>query len=299
MTMPSRVGAYLYGNRYIAMDNFNSGVKVHDLVDRNGECGTALGMGGASGTIQNVTIDTAGDHVHEAGCTMTDNDGDAGGWSDGITLSGPDMKVIGNTIIDPSDVGIVYFGGTNTVIANNTVRITSGNYGAFAAIAVHSWDIGDASGTQVTGNTVVNEGDSRCGGLHAGINIGPQMWGAGCTQSVSTSAFGNSTCSNTPDVSKVAPCSGNFCQVWTMLPAGASFTLKDNTVTGAQINYLIEGFDILGTFVDQNNLSQTPRQTDWHAARFGCNGLVWGPLDKVAHDPSLPGYTNMPIHCER
>ena len=283
----------------IGMDGFNSAVKVHDLLDKNTECGTALGMGGAGGTIQNVTIDTAGDHVHVAGCALTDNDGDLGGWSDGITFSGPDMKIIGNTIIDPSDVGIVDIGGTNTTISNNTVRITAGNYGAFAAIAVHSWQIGDASGIQVIGNTVVSEGDSKCGGLHAGINIGPHMWGGGCTQSVSTMAFGNPSCSVNPDVTKVIPCSGAYCQVWTMLPSGGTFTLKDNTVTGAQVNYLIEGFDILGTFIDENNISQTPRQSDWGASRSGCNGVTWGPIDKVAHNPSLPGYTDLEIHCER
>jgi parallel beta-helix repeat protein len=283
----------------IAFDGFNSGVVVHNLVDAQTECGTALGFSGAGGTIENVTIDTAGDHVHAAGCAYTDNDGDIGGWSDGITMTGPDNKVINNTIINPSDVGIVFFGGTNTIISNNTIKVTAGNYGAFAAIAMHSWILADDSGVQVTGNTITSEGDSNCGGLHVGINLGPHMWGGGCVQTFWTSAVGNPTCSNNPNPSTVAPCIGGVCQIWTELPASGTFTLKDNTVTGAQINYLVEGFLIKGQFIDQNNISITPRQSDWGASRTGCNGVTWGPFDKVAHDPTLPGYTNLEIHCER
>jgi hypothetical protein len=274
-------------------------VVVHNLVDSQTECGTALGFGGAGGTIENVTIDTAGDHVHAAGCALTDNDGDLGGWSDGITMTGPDMKVLNNTIINPSDVGIVFFGGTNTIIANNTIKITAGNYGAFAAIAMHSWILADDSGVQVTGNTITSEGNSSCGGLHAGINLGPQMWGGGCVQTSWTSAVGNSACSLHPDPATVAPCTGGVCQIWTEIPVGGTFTLKDNTVTGAHINYLVEGFLIKGTFIDENNVSITPRQSDWGASRAGCNGVTWGPFDKVAHDPTLSGYTNLEIHCER
>lgn len=284
----------------ISFDGFDHNVVVHDLVDAQAECGTALGFGGAGGTIENVTIDTAGDHVHAAGCAYTDNDGDIGAWSDGITLFGPDHKIINNTIIDPSDVGVAFFGGQNTVISNNTFRITAGNYGAFAAIAVHSWEFGDASGIQVTGNTIISEGDTSCGGLHVGINLGPHMWGGGCVQAnSSTGAFGNPTCSVNPDVSLVAPCTGGVCQIWSVLPTGGTFTMKDNTVTGAQINYLVEGFIFNGQFVDQNNASVTPRRSDWGASRSGCYGVTWGALDKAAHHPSLSGYTDLEIHCER
>jgi hypothetical protein len=75
--------------------------------------------------------------------------------------------------------------------------------------------------------------------------------------------------------------------------------LKDNVVTGANINYLIEGFDLQGQFTDENNISRAPRLSDWQAARTGCNGITWGPLDKVAHHPALPNWTNLEIHCER
>jgi hypothetical protein len=279
---------------------WTTGVVVHDLVDSQAECGSALAFGGAGGTIHNVTIDTAGDHVHAAGCSYTDNDGDRTGWSDGITLFGTAHSITNNTIINPSDVGIVYFGGKDTIIADNNIRVTSGNYGTFAGIALHPWELGDVSGVQITGNQITSEGDTRCGGMHVGINLGPQMWGGACVNYATSANFGNNgSCSDEPSQTKVAACTTANCQLWAYLPAGGNLTLKDNAVTGAQINYLVEGLDILGPFIDQDNVSQTPRVSDWQAAKSGCNGVTWGALDKVAHHPSLPGYTDLRIHCER
>ena len=279
---------------------WSTGIVVHDLVDQQGECGSALTFFSAAGTIHNVTINTAGDHVHVPGCALTDADGDQGGWSDGITLFGPGQTVTNNTIINPSDVGIVFFGGKDTVISNNTVQITAGNYGAFAGIAVHPWIFGDVGGMQVNGNQITSAGDSTCGGLHAGLNLGPQMWSAGCVASSSAAMYGNSgACSLDPSPAMVAPCTGGACQIWAYLPSSSTFTMNNNAVTGAQINYLVDGFDILGSFTDTNNASTTPRISDWQAAKSGCQGVTWGTLDKVAHALSLPGYTDLIIHCER
>jgi len=279
---------------------WTTGVVVHDVVERGIECGSALAFFGAGGAIRNVTIDTAGDHVHAAGCAFTDDDGDQGGWSDGITLFGPGQTVEDNTIINPSDIGIVFFGGKNTTIANNTVEVTPGNYGAFGGIAIHPWSLGDVSGMLVTGNQVTSQGDTSCGGIHAGINLGPQMWGGACLNTSSGAMYGNSgSCSDNPSLETVAPCSGGQCQLWAYLPSGSTFTLRDNSVSGAQINYLVEGFAILGQFIDENNLSESPQLSDWAAARNGCNGVMWGALDRVAHHPAQPGYTDLLIHCER
>jgi len=283
----------------LGFDGFAGNLFVHDLIDQQGECGSGLAFTGSNGTIQNVTIDTVGDHVHAKGCANTDMDGDYGGWSDGITMAGPGHKIINNTIINPSDIGIVHFGGKDTIIAGNTIRITSGNYGAFGAIALHPWDTADTSGVQITGNTIINEGNGNCGGLHTGINLGSHMWGGACVRNPMQGTFGNPICSPEPDSAEVKPCSNATCQVWLVLPEGKTLTLKDNSVAGAHINYLIEGFLIEGQFIDENNISLEPRLTDWDAAKFGCEGIVWGPMDKVAHHPSLPGYSDIRIHCER
>ena len=275
-------------------------VVADDLHITDTECGTAFGMGGTSMVIMNTTVETAGDHVHAAGCASTDSDQDGvGDWSDGITFAGPDNLILGNTVVDPSDVGIVFFGGRSTVIRNNTVRVTAGNHGAFAGIAVHPWQFGDVAFGQVAGNTVVSDGDTSCGGIHAGINLGPQMWGGGCSFN-NSSAVGTATCTAEPVQPKGSPCPANAtCQKWAYVPAGTTYLLTDNTVTGAQINFLVDGVDLVGELVQGGNLSHTPRRSDWGASRTGCDGVFWGPTDFVAHDPTLPGWTNIRIHCER
>ena len=287
----------------LTFDGGYSGIVVHDLVSEQGECGTGLGFDvkrGTDNTIDNVIIDTVGDHVIEGGCTNTDDDGDFGGWSDGITVEGSGVTVTNNTVINASDIGIVSFGGKNTIIANNTVKITEGNYGAFAGIAVHSNGLANSSGDQVIGNIIISEGDNKCGGLHTGINIGMHMWGGACESNPLPGTYGTPSCSSEPDSELVGPCKeSSICQLYLLLREGDIFTFKDNTVTGAHINYLIEGFQINGQFVDENNISKSPQLSDWEAARKGCEGITWGPLDKSAHHVSLPGYTDLRIHCER
>jgi len=284
---------------------WSTGLLVDDLRISNTECGTALSMGAAASTIRNTTIDTAGDHVHVQGCVPTDNDEGLGDWSDGITFTGPGHTITGNTIINPSDVGIVFFGGRNTVISNNTVQVTSGNYGAFVGIAIHPWIFGDVSGVQVTGNQVSNAGNSTCGGIHAGINIGTHMWSGGCVGSAHGLAVGNpGSCSAEPTPPLGALCTeGALCQEWAHVAAGETFTFTNNHVAGAQINYLIEGLDMMGTLVESGNTSGAPRMTDWEAAKNGCSygGYTdyWGAIDRVAHHPSLAGWTDKRIHCER
>jgi parallel beta-helix repeat protein len=276
-----------------------SNIVTDDLHITNTECATAFGMnGGHSMVIMNTIIETAGDHVHGSGCETTDDDSDkVGDWSDGITFAGSGNLVMNNTIVNASDVGIVFFGGQETVIRNNTVQNTTGNHGAFAGIAIHPWITGDVAYGQVVGNIVSSEGDQTCGGIHAGINIGPHMWGGACTSGY-TSAVGNATCSQEPAAPQGRACNG-ACQVWAYLPPGTTYLFTDNHVTGANINYLVEGLDMQGTLIEKDNISTTPRRTDWDAARYGCEGIYWGPTDKIAHHPSLPGWTDMRIHCER
>ncbi len=173
-------------------------------------------MGGARGIIRNIVIHNAGDHTHAAGCDQIDDEDGIGDWSDGITFTGPAHLITGNIITNPSDVGIVFFGGRDTVISYNTVNSTNGNHGMFAGIAIHPWIFGDISGVQVIYNQMTNDSDSFCGGIHSGINT-----------------------------------------------------------------------------------SQTLRNTDWQAATEGCNGIQWIPTDRIAHHPSLIGWTDLQIHCER
>ena len=278
-------------------ERWSTGIVVEDVVSAATECGTALSLSGAAGVIRNVRIDIAGDHVHTAGCALTDDDGDVGGWSDGITFAGPGHLITGNTIVNPSDIGIVFFGGRDTTISGNTIHITPGNYGAFAGIAAHGWIYGDNSGLVISGNVVTSDGDSTCGGLHTGIDLGPHMWGGGCVAWSHAGAVGNAgACALEPEPPGGALC-GGACQVWNYAPLAAPVVLRDNQVVGAHINYLIEGVD--GPIEATNNSSLSPRLSDWESARYGCDGLTWGALHRVAHHPSLPGWEDLRIHCER
>ncbi len=287
-------------NFAINPDRWSTGHFVDDLYISNTECGTAFGMGGASVTIMNTTIEQAGDHVHASGCSDTDENEGLGDWSDGITFVGPNHLIIQNTVINPSDVGIVFFGGRETIIRDNTIRSLSGNSGAFAGIAIHPWSLGDVSFGQVVNNTITSRSDETCGGLHVGINLGPHMWGGGCMSDVRTPVIGNPSCSLDPAMPEGALCpSSGPCQAWASIAAGEVYRLTGNTVTGAHVNYLVGGVDLVGELIEENNTSLSPRWSDWQAARDGCHGLTWGPTDKIARDPNLPGWLDLRIHCER
>jgi hypothetical protein len=283
---------------------WSTGFVVDGLYIEDTECGTALGFCGAAGTIKDTTIDVGGDHVHVNGCAQTDPDEPMGAWSDGITFEGPGHTITGNTIYDVSDVGIVFFGGKDTVITDNYVQARAGNYGMFAGIAVHPWGLGDVSGGEVSGNTVVNTGDLACGGIHAGINIGTHMWSGGCVGWGGAAAVGNANvCTAEPPLPMGAHCiEGDPCQIWGHVAAGQTFKLQDNDVTGAQVNYLVEGMDVVGTFVESGNVSTTPVRTDWQddeACWMGGQLDTWTTIHKAAHHPTLPGWTDQRIHCER
>ncbi len=285
-------------------ERWTTGLVVRDVTLSNTECGTALALWGAACVIDSVIIYTAGDHVHRPGCEPTDPDEALTAWSDGITFTGPAHRIINNLIIDASDIGIVTFGGRDTIIANNTIIAQPGNNGMFAGIAVHPWNYGLLSGFQVVGNHVINEADPRCGGIHAGINIGSHMWGAGCTSYTSPAAVGdpNGCSSLSPPPGWTLCVSGQPCRVWGHIPEGATFTLADNTVTGAQVNFLVEGMEILGELIVSGNVSNSPQLTDW-ASDQGCtwDGITdsWGALDFVAHDPNIEGWTDQRIYCTR
>jgi len=282
-------------------DKWSTGLLVDNVYIRNVECGTGLGFSGAESSVTNSTIDTAGEHTHVTGCTATDPDGELAFWSDGITFDGTNMTVENNTIINASDIGIVFFGGKNARIGNNSILSTEGNYGAFAGIQVGPVGFGDISGLEVRGNTVISTSDQDCGGLHTGINIGQQMWNKGCVGEAGAGSVGNvGTCVDSLMPPDGSPCVvGELCQIWGYVPAGGSIFMTDNLVRGAHINYLVQGIEVQGSFEISGNVSEAPQETDWEAAVYGCNGTTWGPMDFVAQNPSIEGWTEFRIYCER
>jgi parallel beta-helix repeat protein len=282
---------------------WSTGFLVDDLIISNTECSTALSLCAAASTIRDTVIDIAGDHVLSPACEQTEVDDPDADWADGMTLEGPGHTITGNTVLDASDVGIVFFGGRDIVISNNTVEARPGNYGMFAAIAIHPWGWGDISGAEISGNVVINNASTTCGGIHVGINIGTHMWGGGCTGYADSVSVGNpNLCTAEPPQPMGTQCiQAQPCQRWAYVAAGETLTLRDNHVTGAQVNYLIEGLDLVGTLIESGNISTTPRMTDWETDRgCGANGEIdsWTTIDFAAHHPTIPGWTDQRIHCE-
>lgn len=157
---------------------------------------------------------------------------------------------------------------------------------------------------EITDNVITNTASTTCGGIHAGINIGTHMWNWGCVGFSDRAAVGN------PNVCKAESpqplgtlCEfGEPCQIWAHVAASEIFTLKDNIVAGAQVNYLIEGLALVGTLVESRNISNSPRQTDWEGDAGCWNGVTddtWGTIHKSAYHPKIHGRTDQRIHCER
>ncbi len=304
---------YLYGNvdytdpaqDYEANpDMWSTGFVVQDVTLSNTECGTAFFFSGADFLIDSVTVDTAGDHVHVRGCELTDPD-EPEAWSDGITYLGPAHRLTNNLIKDASDVGMVSFGGRDILIADNTIRASPGNHGMFAGIAVHPNTLGLISGLQVINNTVINEADSTCGGIHIGINLGHHTWGNGCEPAPTAATFGIAgDCSIFSPPPEGASCDANtMCRTWGEIAPGTSVTLADNEVEGAQVSYVISGLDVLGDLILSGNQSADPHLTDWEgdADCVWTEGIVdrWGALDFVAHNPTIEGWEDVRITCVR
>ena len=289
-------------------DRWSTNVVVQDLTIKNVECGTALGMIYSSkATIQRVTVQNSGEHHHtNPACDVVDNDGDAWSWADGMTVGGPDMTVKDNHIINPSDVGVVTFGGKGQKILNNLIETTSGNYGTFAGIHVQVGAYGDLSDLQIVGNTLRNTSNAACGGMHIGVALSSLTFLAGCTFSYYGTQYGSQWgpvyntgggCNYDDLVTKpvVGHCGAmTFCTAWIHADPGHPVILRNNSVTGAQVNYTVGLVD--GLITDENNISTSPQDTDWETAA-NCRGTVVGPTDKMAQLPSLPGWTDFGLTC--
>lgn len=286
-------------------DLWSTGMLVQDVVLSNAECGTAFYFSGAQYRIDSVTVDTAGEHVHVPGCTMTDPDDPIGAWSDGITFVGPAHQLTNNLIMDASDVGIVSFGGRDILIADNTIRARPGNHGMFAGILMGPNSLGLIGGLQVTGNQVINEADPTCGGIHMGIDLGVHTWANGCMRNAAPAAYGTSgNCSifDPPPMGALCQTDG-VCRTWGHVPEGSSVKLVDNSVTGAQVSFIISGLDVLGDLIISGNQSINPHLVDWEDDKHcvWTDGYVdsWGALDFVAHNPTLDGWVDQRIVCAR
>lgn len=287
-------------------DLWSTGMVVQDVTLSNAECGTAFFFEGADYRIDSVKVDAAGEHVHAPGCVMTDPDDPIGGWADGITFVGPAHQLTNNLIMDPSDVGIVTFGGRDILIANNTIQARPGNHGMFVGIAIAPNTLGLISGLRVTENQVINEADPACGGIHMGINLGVHTYANGCMGNPSPATYGIAEdCTLSSPAPEGALCNTDtYCRTWGHVPADGTIELSNNTVTGAQVSYVISGLDILGELILSGNESVDPQLVDWEGDAYcvTIDGVLlepWGALDFVAFNPAVEGWLEQNIECAR
>ncbi|MBI1247007.1 hypothetical protein GC197_04080 [bacterium] len=98
-------------------------------------------------------------------------------WADGLTVhDARNSEFIGNTLIDNTDIDLIFGGGANTLIEGNKVMHTADvSGGAFAAIMIQKWSStsGDYSGAIIRNNEV-DGGPNRTSG--PGLYIGSEGW---------------------------------------------------------------------------------------------------------------------------
>lgn len=143
-----------------------------------------LGPGGNFQVVGNVFTDTPGwTHLHLIepcdDATVTGNTVQTGtlthdanmGFADGLSISCRNTTIADNNVYDISGVGIVYYGGPNTIIRHNTVveMTTSASSGI---------NVGDATTPDHTG-VIISDNIIRAVPptyLHVGIAAGIRLW---------------------------------------------------------------------------------------------------------------------------
>jgi hypothetical protein len=95
-------------------------------------------------------------------------------WSDGLTLLQSDgASVTDSTFVDNSDVDLIFGGGTNATVQNNTVsHIAQGSFAGLMLDNFNGGTSGDFTGTTVSSN-VINCGAQQC---DFAIDLGPHAW---------------------------------------------------------------------------------------------------------------------------
>lgn len=204
-------------------------------------------VGGCSGArIENV-------YIHDAGDTANKN------WADGISLSCLSSHVVGNTIQDATDGGIVIFGSPGSIIEWNTVRnltrtgigginLVDTTYSRTVVVGGVTYTVGDYSNTIVRHNTVeAREAGCRenCGPLlFIGIAMGPRTWWCALPNNIAW-AYGGQVVNN--------QIYGNAMQHGFVADGVLSWTATGNTNNAFFPNYSIPsscgGSNFLGAFV--------------------------------------------------
>ncbi|KAL4256680.1 Pectin lyase fold/virulence factor, partial [Pleurotus pulmonarius] len=169
------------GGANIEMGGSTSGQLIEHVASYNPRSWSCLHIAEGSLDCNNVTV-----QHNDIGPCGTD---DFQQWADGISMSCRNSLVWNNTILDPTDGGIVLFGAPGTVVENNTILVQ--NQTLLGGINMVDYEPyrGDYSGTVVRNNRIAGAFANTPAGVgetkgvnteHAiikiGIAIGPRTW---------------------------------------------------------------------------------------------------------------------------
>lgn len=179
-------------------------------VTKNTLCGSALEWVGADSTIVGSVFRNNGQNaVHQM-------------WADGLTLLNSDRATVtDNTFVDNSDVALIFGGGINALIANNTV--SQPGQVTFAGLMLDNFNNtapGNFTGTMVSGNTI-SCGAGSAKNCQFGIELGPHPWYA------SSNIVGGTVTGNTVTNARQG------INVDGAGVAGSPLVIYGNTVTGS------------------------------------------------------------------
>ncbi len=68
------------------------------------------------------------------------------------------------------------------------------------------------------------------------------------------------------------------------------------------MNFLVEGLEVLGELIVSGNVSNVPQMADWAGAAYCTwDGIFdsWEAMGFVEHAPTIEGWTDHRINCER
>jgi parallel beta-helix repeat protein len=230
-----------------------SGFYVQNSQSQHALCGSGLGLTG-NFTVTNNYIAYNGRDKYAGGSGEH--------WSDGITIIRCDSGTIsGNTLVDNTDIGIVYGGGSNCSIQNNTIW----NGGKYAFAGLHDFrfpqNSSDSPGTVISGNQIT----SLYNMMSIGLLVGSHPWTTDPSQAI-----------------------------------GYAGQVVNNTISGAVIDLVVEGIGdgyVAGNSVSgsqgDNGLNANCYGYDytaWHAGNANIQPGSFG----LQYDDATSGYACIP-----
>jgi len=184
-----------------------------------------------------------------------------GQWADGLTVvSGRDVHIQNSQFSDNSDINLIVGGGTNSYIANNTIRAND-NF-AFGGLMLDGFNISsnyDFTGAIIENNTIDCGVNAYCG---IGLDVGSYFWytvlpSGGATPPVQGATVRNNMVSNTRQGIGIYGAQGTVFAGNSVAGAGG-YQLADVQGTKSGITSLVDESLASGQVISWNSVSILP-----------------------------------------